>query len=197
MADNSRRRFLKGSAGVVAGAAIGACAQDAPPQDSERIGLDHASLEALAMLVLPRTALGDAGIKRVTGEFIEWLEAFDPVSELNHPYYSNEITYGPPDPAPLWGAQLKALDIEAINRFDTGFAALSMDDQRDILVRQLPQNLQEVLPFSGDASHVAIGLIAWFYGTAEANDLCLRAKVMRQTCRGLETSPDKPPPLGD
>ena len=92
MADNSRRRFLKGSAGVVAGAAIGACAQDAPPQESERIGLDHASLEALAMLVLPRTALGDAGIKRVTGEFIEWLEAFDPVSELNHPYYLSPLS---------------------------------------------------------------------------------------------------------
>ena len=181
----------------MAGAAIGACAQDTPPQESEQQGVDRAVLEALAMLVLPRIALGDAGIKRVTGEFLDWLDAFDPATELNHPYYSAEIDYGPPDPAPLWGAQLRALDIEAQNRFDSGFSQIGQDQQRFILERQLPQNTPEVLPHTGNARHVAVGLIAYFYATAESNDLCLQAKVGRQTCRGLATSPDKPAPLGD
>ena len=197
MADNSRRRFLKGSAGVVAGAAIGACAQDAPPQEFEQQGLDRELLDALAMLVLPRSALGAAGIERVSGEFLDWLDAFDPVSELNHPYYSEEIDYGPPDPAPLWSAQLRALDIEARNRFEKSFLAINAGQQQYILERHLPDNVPQDLPHAGDAPHVAFGLIAYFYATSEANDFCLNAKVKRQTCRGLETSLDKPAPLGD
>ncbi len=197
MADIPRRRFLKGSAGVVSGLAIGACAQDAPPGETETPGLDRAVLLALAMIVLPRTALGDAGVLRVTGDFLEWLEGFEPVTERNHPYYSSEINYGPPDPAPLWGAQLEALNIEAQQRFDLGFPQLGQDRQTAILDRQLPNNIPQDLPFAGNASHVAIGLNAYFYATAEANDLALRAQIHRQSCRGLESGPNKPAPLPD
>ena len=197
MADIPRRRFLKGSAAVVTGLAIGACAQDTPPNETDTPGLDRAVLEALARIVLPRTALGDAGVRRLSGEFLDWLHAFEPVSERDHPYYSSEINYGPPDPAPLWGAQLDALNIEAQQRFDTGFPQLSEDQQTAILDRQLPKNVPQDLPYAGDAPHVAIGLLAWFYDTAEANDLALRAQVARQSCRGLASGPHKPPPLGD
>jgi len=197
MADIPRRRFLKGSAAVVTGLAIGACAQDTPPNETDTPGLDRAVLEALARIVLPTTALGDAGVRRLSGEFLDWLHAFEPVSERDHPYYSSEINYGPPDPAPLWGAQLEALDIEAQQRFDTGFPQLSEDQQTAILDRQLPKNIPQDLPYAGNAPHVAIGLIAWFYDTAEANDLALRAQIHRQSCRGLATGPHKPLPLGD
>ncbi len=197
MADIPRRRFLKGSAGVMSGLAVGACVQDAPRVETGTPGLDRAVLEALARIVLPKTALGDSGLLRVTGDFLDWLQAFEPVTERDHPYYSAEIDYGPPDPAPLWGAQLDALNIEAQKRFDSGFPQLSEDRQTSILERQLPKNIPQDLPFAGNAPHVAIGLIAWFYATAEANDLALRAKIGRQSCRGLETGANKPAPLGD
>jgi hypothetical protein len=197
MADIPRRKFLKGSAGLVSGLAIGACAQDVPPGETATPGLDRSVLEALARIVLPRSALGDAGVLRVTGDFLEWLEGFEPVTERNHPYYSSEINYGPPDPAPLWGAQLDALNIEAQQRFDTGFPQLGEDQQTAILDRQLPRNIPQELPFAGNASHVAIGLNAYFYATAEANDLALRAQIHRQSCRGLESGTYKPAPLGD
>ena len=192
-----RRRFLKGSAGVVSGLAIGSCEQDAPPGETETPGLDRAVLLALAMIVLPRTSLGDAGVLRVTGDFLEWLEGFEPVTEGNHPYYSSEINYGPPDPAPLWGAQLDALNIEAQQRFDLGFPQLGQDRQTAILDHQLPTDIPHDLPFAGNASHVAIGLNAYFYATAEADDLALRAQFHRQTSRGLESGTHKPAPLGD
>ena len=197
MADIPRRRFLKGSAGVVSGLAIGACAQDAPPGEAEARGLDRAVLDALARIVLPRTSLGDAGVLRVTDDFLDWLEGFAPVTERDHPYYSSEIKYGPPDPAPLWGAQLDALNLEAQQRFDTDFPQLGEDLQTVILDYQLPANIPQDLPFAGNASHVAIGLNAYFYATAEANDLALRAQIHRQSCRGLESGPNKPAPLGD
>lgn len=187
MADIPRRRFLMGSAGLGSGLAIGACAQDAPSGATETRGLDRAVLEALARIVLPRTALGDAGVLRVTGDFLDWLEGFEPVTERNHPYYSSEINYGPPDPAPLWGAQLEALNIEAQQRFDLGFPQLGEDRQTAILDRQLPANIPADLPFAASALHVAIGLNAYFYATAEANDLALRAQIHRQSCRGLES----------
>ena len=181
----------------MSGLAVGACVQDAPPVETDTPGLDRAVLEALARIVLPKTALGDTGLLRVTGDFLDWLEAFEPVTERDHPYYSAEINYGPPDPAPLWGAQLDALNIEAQKRFDSGFPQLAEDQQTTILERQLPKNIPQDLPFAGNAPHVAIGLIAWFYATAEANDLALRAKIGRQSCRGLETGANKPAPLGD
>lgn len=197
MADIPRRRFLKGSAGVVSGLAIGACAQDAPPTEIEPPGLDRAVLDGIARIVLPRTSLGDAGVVRVTDDFLDWLDGFAPVTERDHPYYSADINYGPPDPAPLWGAQLDALNIEAQQRFDLDFPQLPEDHQTTILDRQLPNNIPDDLPFAGSATHVAIGLNAYFYATAEANDLALRAQVHRESCRGLESGPNKPLPLGD
>lgn len=197
MADKPRRQFLKVSAGVVSGFAIGARAQDAPAPDVDQQKLDRAMLDALGSIVLPQTALGDAGIVRVVGEFLAWLDAFEPVTERDHPYYSPEINYGPPHPAPLWGAQLDALNIEAQQRFDMGFPALAEDRKRFILDRQLPTNIPQDLPYAGNAPHVAIGLLAWFYATPEANDLALQANIGRQSCRGLQGSPDKPTPSGN
>jgi hypothetical protein len=135
MTDIPRRRFLKGSAGVVSGLAIGACAQDVPPVAADAPLVDRAVLDALARIVLPRTS--------------DWLEGFAPVAELDHPYYASDIRYGPPDPAPLWGAQLQALNLEAQQRHDTGFPQLAEDLQTAILDRQLPANIPQDLPFAG------------------------------------------------
>jgi len=187
MTDIPRRRFLNSSADAVSGLTISSCAQDAPPGETETPGLDRAVLLALAMIVLPRTSLGDAGVLRVTGDFLEWLEGFETVTDRDHPYYSLEINYGPPDPAPLWGAQLDALNIEAQQRFDLGFPQLGKDQQTAILDCQLPTDIPHDLPFAGSASHVAIGLNAYFYATAEASDLAVRAQIHRQSGRGLES----------
>jgi len=196
MADKPRRQFLKASAGILSGYAIGARAQDVPVTDVDEQKLDRAVLDALGSVVLPVTALGDAGILRVIGEFLAWLDAFEPVTERDHPYYSPDINYGPPHPAPMWSAQLDALNIEAEQRFGTGFPALGEDQKRFVLDRQLPENIPQDLPYAGDAPHVAIGLLAWFYATPEANDLALQAKIGRQSCRGLQSSPDKPAATG-
>jgi hypothetical protein len=196
MADKPRRQFLKTSAGIVSGLTLGVCAQDVPAADNDGQQFDRDVLDALGDIVLPRTALGDAGIVRVIGEFVAWLDAFEPVTERDHPYYSPEINYGPPHPGPLWGAQLDALNIEAQQRFETEFPALGEDQRRYILDRQLPTNIPQDLPYAGNAPHVAIGLLSWFYATPEANDLALQAKIGRQSCRGLQSSPDKPAPSG-
>lgn len=196
MADSPRRRFLKASAGVISGLALVSCADEKAAKPAAAGSLAKATLGALGRIVLPQKALGDAGVTRVIDEFLTWLDGFEPVAERDHLYDSADILYGPPHPAPLWGAQLEALTIEAGKRFGAPYTEISEARQREILERQLPEHLPENMPYAGAATHVAIGLLAWFYATTEANDLALQAKIGRYTCRGLESGPDKPARLG-
>jgi len=196
MADVPRRRFLKASAGVVSGLALASCGEKTPQTVQPAAVLDRTTLDALARIALPYGALGDAGMTRAVDGFLTWLAGFEPVAERDHGYGTADIAYGPPHPAPLWSSQLEALNIEADKRYATPYAVLDPIRQRQILERQLPGHLPEDLPYAGAATHVAIGLIAWFYATPEANDLVLQAKVGRQACRGLDSAPQKPEPLG-
>jgi hypothetical protein len=195
MAENSRRRFLKSSAGVVSGLALGSCADEQEAEPAASGGLDRAVLDALSRIVLPRTALGEDGITRVVAEFLAWLDDFEPVAERDHPYDSGEILYGPPHPAPLWQSQLEALTLEAEKRFGVPYVDIDQSRQWEIFERQLPGHIPVEMPYAGAATHVAIGLIAWFYATPEANDLALDAKVGRETCRGLASGATRPEPL--
>lgn len=199
MADNPRRRFLKASTGILSGLAIGSCAdeQAAAPAPAVTGRLDRPVLDVVARIVLPRTALGETGVARVTNEFLTWLDGFEPVAERDHPYGSGEISYGPPDPAPLWQSQLQALSLEADKRYGASYADIDGARQREILERQLPDHLPDDMPYAGSATHVAIGLLAYFYATPEANDLAHDAKIGRETCRGIDSGADRPPPLGD
>jgi len=197
MSDRPRRRFLKQSAALVSGLAAGSCAPNSSaPTPSTDPRLDRDVLEALADHVLPGEELGEEGVARVLGNFEKWLSELEPVAERDHPYlWTDEIAYGPPDPAPLWRSQLEALELEAQKRHAVAFTDLPADAQRAILLRQLP-TLSGEMPYAGEASHVAVGLAAYFYGTGEATDLAYGAAIEKQTCRGLDTGPDEPKPLG-
>jgi hypothetical protein len=37
--------------------------------------------------------------------------------------------------------------------------------------------------------------MSFYFNSADANDLCYRARIQRDTCRGLEGSENPPPPL--
>ncbi len=199
MTNQRRRKFLKSSAGIVSGLTLSSCAPEsrvAEVANEAAAVVDSATLEAVGKLVLPKTALGDNGVTRVVSEFKSWLEGFEPVAEQNHPYlWTDEILYGPPNPAPQWSSQLQGLDIEAQKRHGKPFRDLSAADQRYILGNQMPRDQKAELPYAGDAPHVAIGLLSYFYRTSEANDLAYGAAIEKQTCRGLETGPDEPGPL--
>lgn len=192
-----RRGFIGWAAAALPAAALGGCADSDPPAaaSAAATGAEDSTLEALAEAVLP-SELGEAGRVRTVGEFREWLAGFQPVAELNHGYGTGDIDYTPADPAPGWMAQLRALDLEARQRSGDSFAALDSDARRAMVRGQIGRGSDSGFPAIAGARHVAIGLLAFFYDSPAATDLCYRAQIGKQTCRPLATSPEKPAPLG-
>ncbi|NIP59200.1 MAG: hypothetical protein GWM92_12940 [Gemmatimonadetes bacterium] len=192
---HDRRAFLRSSAAALSAAALGGCVPDAPARagDQERLGLDPVLLRAAGEVVLPGE-LGAGGREEAVRGFEAWIDAFEPVAELNHGYGTSEIRYGPPDPAPRWAAQLRALETEARRRHDAGFAQLAALERRALLERQI-EDEGPGLPPPARARHVAVGLLAWWLETPEATDRCYGVEIGKETCRGIGSAPERPTPL--
>ncbi len=202
MSEQDRRTFLKRAAAVPGAAfvgSLGACAPEggAPPTGT----LPQAPLRAVADVVLPNGALGEDGMAAAVRGFMDWVEGFEPAAELDHPYLTGELRYGLPHPGPRWGAQLEAMDLESQRRSGLAFAELGAQQRRGMVERALRGGSSAGLPAGlpgrpAQADHVALGLLAWFYGTSQANDLCYRAEVGRHLCRGTASALEEPAKLG-
>ena len=194
MSENARRTFMKTGAALASALALPSCAPETSQEaTTAQVGRPE-TLAALAGIVLPAASLGEEGVRRVVEGFRKWLDGLEPVAELDHAYIStDEILYGPPDPEPLWTAQLEALELEAEKRHEASFTAIPREEQEALLRRQLPPNPGAGLPDPARAPHVALGLLAYFYQTSESNDLCYERAIERTTCRGVESGAVEPP----
>jgi hypothetical protein len=194
MKNPDRRVFFKRSASLLSSLAMTGCgsAGGAIAEGSPR-ALQKDTLGAIGELALPQE-LGAEGQARVLEEFQQWLAEFEPVAELTHGYGSAEIRYGPADPAPRWQAQLEALEVEAQKRYGQPFAALTSEERQGLLRREASAE-GPAMPNPLRAQHVAVGLMAYYFGTPEANDLCYRAQIGAYRCRGLQSAIAEPSPL--
>ena len=151
-------------------------------------------LDALGDAVLP-AELGADGVSRAVAEFQRWMEGYRPGAEANHGYGTGKIEQLPADPRPRWRSQLAALDADA-RRNGPSFSALPRD-QRQAFVRALLQNERgDALPNPLLARHVALALLAHFYDSPAATDLCYDAQIGRQQCRPLAAQRQQPVALG-
>ena len=194
MSEINRRAFL----GSVAAAVPAAALAQRIATESAKAGsplLDETLLLAVAGAILPGE-LEPETLNRVVTEFQGWLEAYQPVAELNHGYGTDEIQYTPADPAPGWQSQLDALEMEARQRFNSSFAELDVESRRDMVRRQLTRDRVDRFPRPHLARHVAVGLLSYYYATPEAADLCYRRAIGKNSCRPLARSPEEPAPLG-
>ena len=194
MTDSDRRDFIKTSAAAAAalgisGTEAAANQANAPPAET---------LRAIGAAVLPVADLGSDGIDRVVTEFAAWIDGFEPVAEMPHGYLNrglSEIRYGPPHPGPRWAAQVEALELEANRSLRSPFAELSIEDRRSLIQGQMGRDEIGRLPRPGQARYVAVGLMAYFYASSEATDLCYRASIGRFKCRRLGSLGREPRPL--
>ncbi len=196
-ASQGRREFLRtGGAAAAALAGAGAVPAAGAAQEAGDRRLDLPLLHAVAEAVLP-PEIGDAGVRDALRDFARWLEGFEPVAELPHPYLSSsDVRFGPGDPAPMWGAQLAALDLLATKRHGAGFASLDVETRRAMLSADLARHAPDGrLPAPAAATHVAVGVLARFYARPAAADLAYGARIGTRACRDLASGAEAPAPL--
>ncbi len=155
--------------------------------------LDSRQLRALGAAILPGE-LGADGVNRVVSAFENWLAGYREGAELVHGYGTGELRRTGPSPALRWSAQLRELDAAA-RKQGHSFEQLG-SDARQVLVRAALEGQRGVaLPAIDRAPHLALGLLAYFYGSPEATDLCYQARIGSNGCRPLAESSPRPLPL--
>lgn len=197
----SRRTFVSWLSGVGAALGLGARARLAQARSHESAPAQSMSLDAtmvtrVAEVVLP-AELGNDGFNRVSRGFTRWLAEYRPGVELVHPYGSTNIRQTGASPATRWRAQLGALDREARDKHQRGFNALTREQRRELVTAALAAGRETRLPDPLDADHVALALVAWYFASPDAIDLCYGKRIGRNQCRPLVHSPREPLPLRD
>ena len=189
----TRRAFLAWAAGAFPAAALVTRAHDAAVAGLAPGHVPDETLRALGDVVLP-SVLGHDGKAKAVAAFVAWVKGYREHAELTHGYGTSRIRYSGPTPATRWTAQLDALESAAREQFRAGFASLSAT-RRELLVRDALAALRlDRMPDVADADHVVVGLLAHFYGSSDATDLCYRAAIGRERCRPLGHSARHPLP---
>jgi len=145
-----------------------------------------ATLRDLAAVVLP-SELGPTGIDHVATRFEHWVRDYRPSAEMDHGYGFPRLRTKPPTPGVAYIAQLELLR--------RPLADPDKDARRKAVETELDHAGVKDLPRSPDGKHIASDLMSFYFNSADANDLCYRVRIQRDTCRGLEGSENPPPPL--
>lgn len=191
----SRRAFLASAAGAIPAAGIVRRAHTLSVSALSSPGAPMATLRALGDVVLP-SALGTAGVDREVAAFRRWMTGYREHAELTHGYGTSRIRYSGPTPVTRWTTQLDAFDAAARKQFGAPFASLPLSHRESLLRSALGGQLDR-MPAVAEAENVAVALIAHFYGSSAATDLCYGAAIGREQCRPLAQSSREPLPIAN
>jgi hypothetical protein len=185
----NRRRFLASLAGALPVAVI---VRRAHAAAVAHLASDPATLDALADIVLPSTALGKAALAKEIDAFRKWGAEYRDGAEANHGYGTSRLRILGPTPMTKWTTQLDDLDAAAKAKHQKAFHELPPGDRVDLVRSALQGQRLDRMPSVTDANHVALALLAHFYNSASANDLCYESQIGQQTCRPLAQQTRKP-----
>jgi hypothetical protein len=147
-------------------------------------GKHQATLRELAAVVLP-AELGRSGVDRIADQFEHWVRDYRPGASMENGYGFPRLRSKPPSPASTYLAQLEALS-EPLAQADRAA-------KRNAIESALDHAGMKDLPRQPDGRHIATDLMSFYFHGSDANDLCYRAAIRRDSCRGLKGS-DSPPP---
>ncbi len=187
----SRRRFL---ASLAAALPLPIVVRRAHAAAVRHLASDPATLDALGEAVLP-SQLGRVGITRAAAAFRDWGTGYRENAELVHGYGTSRLRYTGPTPVTRWMSQLDALDAAAQSKRGRPFKALDVRERADLVRDALKGERLDRIPNVAEAPHVAVALLAHFYDSSAAADLCYQARIGRETCRPLAQQARKPLPL--
>lgn len=187
----SRRAFLASLAATLPAAAL---VRRAHAASIAELGASQRAMMALGEVILPQE-LDAAGVTKAVNEFERWIAGYREGAELVHGYGTSTLKWAGPTPAIAWAAQLSSLDKQALRAHGRTFAALPLSARRALVQSDLDAIKATVIPPLGRAPHVALALLAHYYSSSEATDLCYQAQIGRQNCRPLAVQARKPLPL--
>ena len=184
MTSLSRRAFL---GWIAAAIPVGAIVRRAHALSVDHLAADQRTLRAVGEVVLP-SSLGSGGTAAAVARFQQWIAGYREGAELLHGYGTSKLEKAGRTPATRWATQLAQLDAKR-------FAELPLERRREIIRAELAALKVDRIGTVGSAPHVAVALLAHFYASPEATDLCYQSKIGKQTCRPLATSSRQPLPL--
>ena len=187
----SRRAFLGWLAASLPASAIVRRAHAAAVAD---LAANPVTLRAMGGAVLP-AEFGTENIAAAVERFQRWMSGYREDIELLHGYGTSRLQHSGPTPATRWATQLGNIDARSRRQHGRAFADLPLALRRDMIRDDLSQMKVDRLPSLGRAPHVALALLAHFYASPEATDLCYGAHIGKQTCRPLSASSRRPLPL--
>jgi hypothetical protein len=135
-------------------------------------------LREIGAIVLPGE-LGRAGTDRIVDRFERYVREYRPGADMDHGYGATRLRVKPASPAPAYLRQLASIPLPVDSKIIED--ALRQADIQD-------------LPRFPEGKHVAADLMAFYFHSRDANDLCYRAAIGRDQCRGLDGSDQPPPP---
>jgi hypothetical protein len=155
--------------------------------------------DALAMLrdVAPTLLPASLGAARIAGtvdRFAAWTRGYREGVPRSHGYGHPELRKTGPSPVPTYIAQLAALDADA--RAKGGrWQTLDLETRRALLDAAFTKAGIKTLPQRPTGQHVAADLMAFYFRSSEANDLCYGAQIQREVCRPIQITTRRPAPL--
>ena len=124
--------------------------------------------------------------------FTAWIANYKEGVDTDHGYGNTRLRATGPSPARNYAAQIAALDAAAKAKGAAGFAAASLEQRRAIVEAVIVEAKIERLPARPAGAHIAADLMGHYFSSAAAQDLCYRAAIGRDACRGLPGSDKKP-----
>jgi hypothetical protein len=183
----SRRAFLAWAAGAVPLAAVVRRAHALSVAALWTDGAPSQTLRALGEVVLP-SELGAEARTRAVDAFRRWMAGYREHAELTHGYGTSRIRYSAPTPVTRWTSQLDALDAAARKQHGMSFASLDVGRREQLVRAALTGAKTDRMPAVGEADHMAVALVAHFYASPVATDLCYGVAIGRESCRPLAAS---------
>ena len=184
----SRRGALK-TLGAAAAAPLALRNVRPPSREAlRRDGLDPATLAAIAEVVLP----SEADRAGAVSAFNSWITNYREGADTDHGYGNTRIRATGPSPARTYPAQIEQLEAAARARGASTFPAAPLAVRRAIIEQAIADAKVERLPARPTGAHIATDLMGHYFASPGAQNLCYRAAIDRDACRGLPGSEKAP-----
>jgi hypothetical protein len=150
-------------------------------------------LRDVARTVLP-SAIGAKGQDDAVDELLRWLRDYKEGVPLSHGYGEPRLVRTGPSPAPRYASDLAGLEAAARGRGGR-FGALPLETRRALLDAAFTAAGVRAFPARPDGKHVVADLMALYFRSSAANDLCYNARIGRHTYRAIRVTTVRPRPL--